>query len=122
MGKTIRVYVAGLISRNDEFKPANVLEFLKNIRRGQKFCLELIKDGFAVFCPFQDYQYALLEDQQLTKEQYYRNSMAWLEVSDLVLVLSGAGSGGGVDKEIKQARKMGIPVKIVENSLNRKEE
>jgi hypothetical protein len=36
--------------------------------------------------------------------------MAWLEVSDAVMVISGDGLGGGVDAEIARARVLGIPV------------
>ena len=109
--KTIkRIYLAGLISMNEKGERANALEFLENIRLGQKASLDLIKMGYAVFDPFQDYQYALLEDAQLTASQYKANSMAWLEVSDAVVVISGMGLGGGVDAEIARAKELGIPV------------
>ena len=105
-----RIYLAGLISMNEKGERANALEFLENIRLGQKVALDLIKMGYAVFNPFQDYQYALLEDAQLTASQYKGNSMAWLEVSDAVVHISGIGMGGGVDAEIKRARELGILV------------
>lgn len=109
--KTIkRIYLAGIISRNIDGGKANALEFLENIRLGQKASLDLIKAGYAVFCPFQDYQYALLEDAQLTGEQYKANSMAWLEVSDALVFISGLGMSGGVDAEIKRAKELGILV------------
>jgi len=109
--KTIkRIYLAGLISMNEKGERANALEFLENIRLGQKSSLDLIKMGYAVFDPFQDYQYALLEDKQMTASQYKANSMAWLEVSDAVVVISGMGLGGGVDAEIARAKELGIPV------------
>ena len=109
--KTIkRIYLAGLISMNEKGERANALEFLENIRLGQKSSLDLIKMGYAVFDPFQDYQYALLEDKQMTASQYKANSMAWLEVSDAVVVISGMGLGGGVDAEIVRAKELEIPV------------
>ena len=105
-----RIYLAGLISMNEHGDKANALEFLENIRLGQKAALELIKRGYAVYCPFQDYQYALLEDSQLTAVQYKSNSMSWLEVSDAVVFISGRGMGGGVDAEIAHAKELGISV------------
>lgn len=105
-----RVYIAGLYSKNAGGSEANVLQVLDNIRAGQKAALDVWRLGFAVFCPHLDYQYSLLDDEPITYKMYYENSMAWLEVSDAVLVISGRGIGGGVDKEIARADELGIPV------------
>lgn len=105
-----RIYVAGLITRNPDGSKAGALDFLRNIRAGQVVCLYLLRLGFAVFCPFQDYQYGLLSDDPIPEMAYKGNSMAWLEVSDAVLVISGEGIGSGVDAEIKRANELKIPV------------
>jgi len=105
-----RVYVAGLYSRNADGSVADVIGVLNNIRAGQKASLEVLRNGFAVFCPWLDYQFALLDDDPIEKEVYMQNSMAWLEVSDAVLVISGNGIGGGVDAEIEKAFDLCIPV------------
>ena len=105
-----RVYVAGLISRNTAGTKADVLEFLDNVRAGATACIEVIHNGMAAFCPFFDYQYNLMDNAPLTREMFYKNSVAWLEVSDAVLVISGEGIGSGVDREIKRAKELNIPI------------
>jgi len=104
-----RIYVAGLYSRNADGSIADVIDVLRNIRNGQRESLRVWRAGFAPFCPWLDYQFSLLDDEPITKEMYYEYSMAWLEVSDAVYVISGYGIGGGVDAEIKRANELMIP-------------
>ena len=105
-----RIYVAGLYSRNADGSVADVIDVLRNIREGQKASLKVWRMGFAPFCPWLDYQFSLLDDKPITREMYYTYSMAWLEVSDAVLVISGSGVGGGVDAEINRAVELRIPI------------
>jgi len=105
-----RVYVAGLYSRNADGSVADVMGVLRNIRDGQSASLAVLRAGFAPFCPWLDYQFSLLDDKPITIEIYYAYSMAWLEASDFVLVISGVGIGSGVDKEIARAKELNIPV------------
>jgi len=101
-GEMKRVYVAGAYSAND------VMGVLENIRRGIEKCAELISEGIAPFCPWLDYQFSFFK--KLTKEDYYNYSLAWLEVSDEVFVLSGWEKSVGTIKEIKRAIELNIPV------------
>lgn len=105
-----RVYVAGLYSRNADGSVAGVIDVLRNIRNGQKAALDIWRKGFSPFCPWLDYQFSLLDDEPIEIEMYRRYSMDWLEVSDAVVVISGAGIGSGVDAEIKYSEELGIPV------------
>ena len=102
----IKVYVAGNYSAN------NVIDVLKNIGIGEKTCAELFHDGFSPFCPWHDASYVkdacYLKDIDVSL--FHKHSMAWLEVSDCVYVISGVGNKGGVDAEIKRADELGIPV------------
>lgn len=106
---SVRVYVAGQYSRNRNGEKAGVLDVLRNIQRGTKVSAKLLSLGYAVFCPWLDHQFAFFEPD-MNVQRYKDNSMAWLEVSDCVLVISGKGMGGGVDAEIERANKLGIPV------------
>ena len=106
----VKIYVAGLYSKNSKGEKANVIEVLENIKNGITVCNRLLSLGYAVFCPWLDFQYGLTGDFKVTEEQYKANSIAWLEVSDAMLVISGAGLGGGVDDEIIREFKLIIPV------------
>ena len=100
-----KVYVAGKYSAD------NVIEVLQNIGKGKVACAELFHDGLYPFCPWHDASYA--EEAcyaKIDKSLFYMASLAWLEVSDAVYVISGRGDGTGVDKEVEHAENLGIPV------------
>jgi len=100
-----RVYLAGKYSDN------NVLDVLKNIGRGEHYAAKLFMAGFAPFCPWHDKDYVLRHfDKEFTVPMFYDYSMAWLEVSDCVVVLSGYETSKGTLAEIKRAEELGIPV------------
>lgn len=101
-----RVYVAGAYSAD------NVITVLDNMRRGMRASTEVFLKGFSPFCPWLDYQFTLMlrDGEKLTVEDYYRYSMAWLEVSDVVLVLPGSEHSKGTKQEIIRANELGIPV------------
>lgn len=107
-----RVYVAGPYSAD------NVLEVLRNIGKGQKACANLFKLGFAPFCPWHDKSYVYDNpDETFTVPMFYEYSMAWLEVSDAVMVLPGYETSKGTLAEIKRAEELGIPVFYSEHDL-----
>jgi hypothetical protein len=104
----MRIYVAG------PYNSDNVIGVMNNIHDGLKVCAQILKQGDAPFAPWLDYQFHFF-DKTLTIEDYYRYSMAWLEVSDEVWVLRsfiGSKSKGTVN-EIMRARKLKIPVKFL---------
>ena len=105
----MRVYVAGLYSRNEKGQPANLKEVFDNIQTGTRFCAELMNMGYDVYCPWLDYQ-VLWYIPKMPLEAFYRNSMAWLEVSEVICVISGEGLCGGVDDEIERAKELNIPI------------
>lgn len=100
-----KVYVAGPYSAD------NVLDVLKNIGRGERVCAELFGMGFAPFCPWHDKSYVTDRfDAEFTVKQFYDYSMAWLKVSDCVLLLPGWESSKGTLAEIERAKELGIPI------------
>lgn len=105
MKKRIKVYVAGAYSAD------NVLSVLQNIGRGEKACAELFRLGFAPFCPWHDKSYVIDNpDVDFGIEDFYEFSIAWLEVSDIMLVLPGHSESGGTVKEISRADELEIPI------------
>jgi hypothetical protein len=101
----MRIYVAGSYSAD------NVINVLSNIRRGIAYCAKLIKEGHSPFCPWLDYQFSFFQD--LSVEDYYRYSMAWLEVSEMVHVLPNSGQSKGTIKEVDRALQLHIPIRFL---------
>ena len=101
-----RVYVAGSYSAD------NVIDVLANMRRGIRTSVAVLKAGFEPFCPWLDYHFQLQvdDDDDLTVEDFYEYSMAWLEVSDALLVLPNSENSVGTQNEIKRAKELGIPI------------
>lgn len=102
-GSMKRIYVAGKYSAD------NVISVLNNIHDGTKMSVEVLKAGYSPFCPWLDYQFQFY-DKTLTVDDYYRYSMAWLEVSDAMLVLPNSENSKGTQKEILRAIELGIPI------------
>ena len=100
-----RVYVAGAFSAD------NVLQVLKNIGRGELACAKVFQAGFSPFCPWHDKSYQMsLPEVEFPTGMFYAHSMAWLDVSEAVLVLPGWENSKGTIREIEQAHKLNIPV------------
>jgi len=100
-----RVYVAGPYSAN------NVLDVLRNIGRGEKMCANLFALGFAPFCPWHDKSYVIdLPEAGFSVDQFYKYSIAWLEVSDAMLLLPGWKNSKGTLAEIDKANELSIPI------------
>lgn len=98
-----KIYVAGAYSGPD------FLTILGNMRRGMQLSYKVLKAGFAPFVPWFDYQFVLIGE--VTLEEFYKYSMAFLPVCDAVLVVGeGHKNSKGTQNEIRQAAKLGIPV------------
>ena len=97
-----RIYVAGAYSAD------NVINVFENMRKGIELSYEVLKAGFSPFCPWLDYHFSLMGEVSI--EEYYRYSMAWLEVSEAVLVVPGWEDSAGTKKEMVRAHELGIPV------------
>ena len=101
----IKVYVAGAYSAD------NVIDVLKNIGKGETEAANLFKLGFAVFTPWHDKDYIIKNPyQDWPVKHFLDNSMAWLEVSDIVYVIPGWENSTGVKAEIVRAKELRIPV------------
>lgn len=101
-----RVYIAGPYSSD------NVIGALENIRRGQRMATKLLQHGVAVFCPWLDHQLflQLREGETISLETIQEHSLAWMRVSDAVLVLKGYETSKGTLAEMKEAYALDKPV------------
>lgn len=100
-----RIYVAGAYSGN------NVIEILKNIGRGEWYAAQIFKLGYAPFVPWHDKDFVIkLWDEDLDVEMFYRYSLTWLEVSDIMFLVPGWESSKGTLKEIEVAEKLKIKI------------
>lgn len=105
MKKRIKVYVAGAYSAD------NVLSVLQNIGRGEKACAELFRLGFAPFCPWHDKSYVIDNPEiEFSIEDFYEFSIAWLKVSDIMLVIDGWEKSQDTMAEIAEAEIERIPI------------
>ena len=103
--KPLKIYIAGRYSSD------NIIDGLRNIGLGQQEAAFLFELGFAPFSPWWDRSFVLDNPNgDYSKQMFYDASLAWMEVSDAVYVISGRGDGGGVDAEIKRAGELMIPV------------
>ena len=110
-----RVYVAGPYSAKD------IISVLENMKVGIRASVEVLLAGFAPFCPWIDYHFsfATRDNEKITVDDYYNYGLAWLEVSDALLVLPNSENSKGVKMEIDLAKKKNIPIfydlKILKN-------
>jgi hypothetical protein len=112
MSKLKRVYIAGPYSAD------NVVDVLKNIGRGESAAAYLFSIGFAPFCPWHDKDFIIKNFYRNFKvNEFYDYSMAWLEVSDAILLIGNWQESKGTLLEIKQARKLNIPIFESEQEL-----
>jgi hypothetical protein len=102
----MRVYVAGPYSAGD------IITSLNHMRKGMRASAEILLAGHEPFCPWVDFHFQLMlrEGEDLKVEDYYRYSIAWLEVSDVMIVLDGWNKSKGTLTEMKRARKLEIPI------------
>ena len=109
----MRIYVAG------SYSDSNVINILNNIHEGIRVSAKILKAGHEPFCPFLDYQFQFF-DNTLTVEDYYRYSIAWLEVSDVMVVLPYSENSKGTQKEIERANEIGIKVIHLKGEVDEK--
>lgn len=109
MKPRIKVYVAGPYSCDKHCRPLGVdLEYM---RKGLEVSVQLLKAGYAPFCPWLDYLFQFVSGgANLERKDYYEYSLAWLDVSDIMLVIELRESSVGTIEEIEWAKKKSIPI------------
>ena len=114
----LRIYVAGPYSCENRCQPLGVdLVFM---RRGLETSVELLKRGYAPFCPWLDYLFQLVSNGNgLQRVDYYEYSIAWLLASDAMFVTELRKCSNGTKNEIMVAEKENIPIFWTINELEK---
>lgn len=101
-----RIYLAGA------YRGATLWESLLNIRRGIKYALLLLSQGYAVYVPWLDYLLVLMQDaeDELNLEIIMKNSIAWMKASDALFIIPKSENSEGTKKEITIAKTLKIPI------------
>lgn len=98
----IKVYLAGPYSTD------TVIGMLRNIREGISAATILLRRGYAVYCPWLDFQFGL--QAPIGLKEYQDNSIEWLKVSDVLFLLPRWEQSKGAQRERSIAMSRGIPV------------
>jgi len=104
-----RVYIAGALSskENDTRDPSTVvIDYLANVSKMCKVASMVRKAGGFPFVPALDLLLGVVNGDW-TEDMYRNAGMAFLEVCNIVLVISWSW---GVEQEVKRANEIGIPV------------
>jgi len=101
-----RVYVAGPYSADD------ISDVFENIRKGMRMGVEVFLAGYSPYVPWHDFHHNLMlrDGESLSVDDYYEMSMAWLVVSDAMLVLPGWQKSKGTIAEMTKATELLIPI------------
>jgi Domain of unknown function (DUF4406) len=93
-------------------KGNHALEFLSNVKKGIRLTIELLRLGYAVYCPFTDllYWFCLEGREEIPVEMIYKADLAMLERMDAMLLVPGWEHSTGVEGEVALANSLGIPV------------
>lgn len=98
----MRIFISG------PYSASHPREVQRNVSKAIYHAIFLMKKGHSVFVPHLSHYIHIHPACPFEYEEYLRNDMAWLEVSEAVLRLPGASVGA--DKEVERAKELGIPV------------
>ena len=106
--KRPRIYIAGPMNPRNG---GGAIEYLANCRRMIAVAVELIKKGFAPFCPAVDMPYFIggYPGEAISGEEIKSYSLAWLPVCEAILMLPGSENSAGAQAEAMAAHVLNIP-------------
>jgi hypothetical protein len=106
--KRPRIYIAGPLNPKGG---GGAIEYLRNCDRMITLARELIKGGFAPFCPAVDMLYFIggMDDETPTPEEIKEYSLAWLPTCEAIITTIGWIHSVGALAELDEAVRLGIP-------------
>ncbi len=105
----MKVYIAGALSskENNNRTPSQVVvDYIANVHKMCKVAGQVRKMGHAPFVPALDFLLGAVNGDW-AEEEYRGIGMEFMEVCDAVLVISDSW---GVQQEVKEAKRLCIPV------------
>lgn len=97
----MRVYIIG------PYTADHPRQVLKNVNAAIDIGIKIMEKGHAVFIPHLSHYIHLRPNCTFEYDEYIKNDIEWLKVSDAVFVL---GSSPGSDKEIEIAKSLGLKI------------
>lgn len=111
-----KVYIAGALSskENEDRTPSRIVtDYITNIHKMCQAATVVRKRGHCPFVPAADFVFGIVGGNW-EEEDYRGLSMEFLEVCDIVYVISDSW---GVRKEVARAKELGIPVVYSANEI-----
>lgn len=107
--KRPRVYIAGPLNPHNG---GGAIEYLRNCHRMIEAARNLIKAGFAPFCPAVDMLYFIggKDAETITTEEIKSYSMAWIPACEAMLMMPGWHDSAGAVAEFDYAFILSMPV------------
>jgi hypothetical protein len=106
-------YIAGpMTPRGNRRDTQNsAIEYLLNARDLVQAAVALIHKGYAPYCPGLDFQYflSLRPGETIPEETIKEVSLAWLDVSDIIVLLPGWEASEGCQAEYSRSIELGMP-------------
>ena len=96
----VKIYIAGPITASSPWK------MTLNIRRAEKVLIQLLREGFAPFCPHTMTAYL---DGAAPREAFLETDLVWLKLCDAAIFLKGWEESKGSVIEHKFCRQYSIP-------------
>lgn len=82
-------------------------DILKNVNKAIDIGIELMKKGHSVYIPHFTHYMHLRPNCPFEYEEYLKNDLEWLKVSDAVFFLSHSN---GADGELEVVKKLGLKI------------
>jgi hypothetical protein len=110
----VRIYVAGLLSRNTKGEIAFAIEYLENIAVQVNYAMDVLHLGHVPFCPALDFMFFVVNSAQhrprITEKMIKAYSMEWLRASDAILLTPNWQMSPGTRAELAEAQRLGLKV------------
>ena len=93
-------------------------DYENNIKNAQKYCREVLLQGYMPLAPHVYYTNFLEENNEVERQLGMDMGLRWLAECDEIWVFNQNGISKGMQVEIDMATKLNIPIKYMEDNKN----